>query len=204
MFTLPTLPYPYDALEPFIDAKTMEIHHSKHHKTYVDKLNAALEKYPELQKKKVEELLANNLKTIPEGIRTAVRNHGGGHFNHSFWWPMLKKDVKFSGEIANAINKKFNSYDSFKEEFTKSALGLFGSGWCWLVLNNEELEIITTPNQDSPISQGKIPVLAVDMWEHAFYILHNANKPAYLENFFKVINWRQVNENYKKASGKNN
>lgn len=198
MFTLPNLPYSFDALEPYIDAKTMEIHHGKHHKTYVDKLNAALEKYLELAKKPVDELL-KDLNKIPNDIRTAVRNHGGGHSNHSFFWLILKKDTKLSGEIANAISEKFGSYEKFKEEFTNKSLALFGSGWCWLVLNNGNLEIITTPNQDSPISQGKIPVLGIDMWEHSFYLLHNANKPAYLENFFKVINWEQVNENYKKA-----
>lgn len=198
MFTLPSLPYSFDALEPYIDAKTMEIHHGKHHKTYVDKLNTALEKYPELQKKKVEELL-KNIKTIPEEIRQAVINHGGGHFNHSFWWPMLKKDVKLKGEIEKAINKKFNSYDNCKEEFTKSALTLFGSGWCWLVLNNNELKIINTKNQDSPLMEGKTPIMGIDMWEHSFYLKHGPDKPSYLKDFFNIINWDQVNENFKKA-----
>ncbi len=198
MFTLLPLPYSFNALEPYIDAKTMEIHHDKHHKTYVDKLNVALEKYPELQKKKVEELL-KNINSLPEEIRTVVRNHGGGHFNHSFWWPMLKKDTKFSGKIAEVINKKFGSFEKFKEEFTKSALSLFGSGWTWLVVNNGKLEIYNTANQDSPLMENKIPILGLDVWEHAYYILHNANRAAYLENFFRAINWDNVNENFKRS-----
>ena len=198
-FTLPTLPYAYDELEPYIDAKTMELHHGKHHKTYVDKLNAALEKYPELQKKRVDELLAINLKIVPEEIKTAVRNHGGGHFNHGFWWLILKKDTKFSGEIEKAINKKFGSFDKFKELFTNSATSLFGSGWTWLVLNNNELEIINTPNQDSPISQNKIPILGLDVWEHAYYLKYQNKRADYLNAFFNIINWNQANENYKNA-----
>ena len=199
MFTLPPLPYSFDALEPYIDAKTMEIHHGKHHKTYVDKLNAALEKYPELQKKKVEYLL-KNISSIPKEIRQAVINHGGGHFNHSLFWELLKKDTKFTGEIEKAINKKFGSYDNFKEEFTKSALGLFGSGWTWLVLNNGQLEIINTSNQDSPLSQGKIPVFGLDVWEHAYYVKYQNRRNEYIEAFFNVINWEQVNENYNKTN----
>lgn len=198
MFTLLPLPYSFNALEPYIDAKTMEIHHDKHHKTYVDKLNAALEKYPELQKKKVEELL-KNINSLPEEIRTAVRNHGGGHFNHSFFWELLKKNVKFEGKIAKAIEKEFGSFEKFKEEFTKSALSLFGSGWTWLVVNNGKLEIYNTANQDSPLMENKIPILGLDVWEHAYYILHNANRAAYLENFFGVINWDYVNENFKRS-----
>ena len=196
--TLPNLPYAYNALEPYFDEETMKIHHTKHHQAYVDKLNAALDKYPKFQDKKVDELL-KELNKIPEEIRTAVKNHGGGHFNHSFWWPMLKKDTKFSGDIAEAIKKKFGSYEEFKKKFTETALSLFGSGWGWLVLNKKELEIMTTLNQDCPISQGKVPVLGIDMWEHSFYVKHRANKPAYLEDFFHVINWEQVNKSYKKG-----
>lgn len=198
MFTLPSLPYSFDALEPYIDAKTMEIHHDKHHKTYVDKLNTALEKYPNLIKKPVDELI-KDINKIPEDVRTAVKNHGGGHFNHSFWWLLLKKDVKLKGEIANAINKKFGSYDNFKEEFTKSALGLFGSGWCWLVINGSQLEIVNTLNQDSPLSQGKVPVLGIDLWEHAHYILYYNRRDEYIKNWWNVVNWNQVNDNFSKT-----
>ncbi|MBS3156184.1 superoxide dismutase [Candidatus Woesearchaeota archaeon] len=193
---LPKLGYAYDALEPFIDAKTMEIHHTKHHQAYIDKLNAALEKYKNLQNKDVEDLL-KDLNKIPEDIRTAVRNHGGGHSNHSFFWKLLKKDVKFSGDIAKNIEKTFGSYEEFKKKFREAALGRFGSGWAWLVLNKGKLEIMSTANQDSPLSEGKVPVLGLDMWEHSFYIKHNANKAAYLEDFFHVINWEQVNKHFK-------
>ena len=196
--TLPNLPYAYNALEPHFDEATMKIHHTKHHQTYVDKLNSALEKYPKLQEKRVEELL-KDLTNIPEDIRTAVRNHGGGHFNHSFWWPMLKKEVKFSGEVAEAIKKKFGSYEEFKKKFTENALTLFGSGWCWLVMNKGQLEIMQTANQDSPMSQGKMPILGIDLWEHSMYLKFQNRKIEYLEAFFNLINWKQVNGNYKKA-----
>ena len=194
-YTLPDLGYEYNALEPYIDEQTMRIHHTKHHQTYIDKLNAALEKYPELQKKSALELI-KDLNKIPEDVRTAVRNHGGGHVNHSMFWKLLKKDVKFTGKVANEIKNKFGSFDKFKEEFSKSALGIFGSGWGWLVVNSGKLEIVTTPNQDNPISGGKIPILGIDMWEHSWYIKHNANKSAYVEDFFHVINWEKVNENF--------
>ncbi len=197
-FTLPKLEYKYDALEPYIDAKTMEIHHTKHHQTYVDKLNAALEKYPDLQKKSVEELV-KGLNSVPEEIRTAVRNHGGGHLNHSFWWPLLKKDVKISGEIAKAIDQKFSSFDKFKEQFSNAAIGLFGSGWAWLVFSNGQLEIATTPNQDNPLTQGKIPVLGIDVWEHAYYLKYQNKRADYISAFFNVINWKRVNENFLNA-----
>ncbi len=198
MHKLPTLPYPYYALEPFIDAKTMEIHHGKHHQAYVDKLNVALEKHPELQKKKVEDLL-KNLNSIPQEIKQAVINHGGGHYNHSFWWPMLKKGTKYKGEIQKAIEKTFESFDKFKETFTNSATTLFGSGWAWLVLDKGKLEIIQTKNQDSPISLGKIPVLGIDVWEHAYYLKYQNKRPDYVAAFFNVINWDQVEKNYKEA-----
>ena len=196
---LPKLPYASDALEPYIDEKTMEIHHGKHHQTYVDKLNKALEKYPKLQGKSVEELI-KNLELIPEDIRTAVRNHGGGHANHSFFWLILKKGVEPSGEILKAINKKFKGFDAFKEEFSTKATNIFGSGWCWLILNEKgELEIVTTGNQDSPISQGKIPVLGLDLWEHGFYLKWQSNKKGYIDNWWNVVNWQQVEKNYKMA-----
>ena len=192
---LPELSYPYDSLEPYFDAKTMEIHHMKHHQAYVDKLNVALEGQEELAEKSVEELL-QNLDAVPNNIMVALRNHGGGHFNHSFWWPILKKDVKAEGEIIEAINRKFGGFDKFKEEFTKAATGLFGSGWAWLVVNQGELEIIQTANQDSPISQNRTPLLGIDVWEHAYYLKYQNRRPEYIEAFFNVINWEQVNKNF--------
>ena len=198
--SLPALPYAYDALEPFFDAKTMEIHHTKHHQTYVDKLNAALEGHENLQKLGVEDLL-KDLNAVPENIRTAVRNHGGGHANHSFWWPILRKEVNYSGDIASAINSKFGGYDEFKEKFSTAAALLFGSGWTWLVWSNGELEIMTTPNQDSPLSQGKTPILGIDVWEHAYYLKYQNRRPDYIAAFFNVINWEQVDEYFKAATG---
>lgn len=198
MFNLPKLPYAYNALEPFIDAKTMEIHYSKHHQTYVDKLNKALEKYPKLQKKTAEELI-KNLDAVPEDVMTQVRNHGGGHVNHSFFWLILKRGVEPAGELLRAINKKFNGIDNFKTEFSNKALGVFGSGWCWLVLNGKDLEIMTTPNQDNPISQGKIPLLGIDVWEHAYYLKYQNRRQEYVDAFWNVVNWDKVNENFMKA-----
>jgi superoxide dismutase, Fe-Mn family len=196
---LEPLPYSFDALEPHIDAKTMEIHHGKHHQTYVDKLNAALEKHPNLQEKKIEELLSQ-LNAVPEDIRSAVRNHGGGHFNHSFWWPLLKKEVKPNGEVLEAIKSSFESLDKFKEKFTAAGMNNFGSGWAWLVLTKEgSLEIMSTPNQDSPISQGKMPIVGVDLWEHSFYIKFQNRKNEYLAAFWNVVNWDQVEKNYQSA-----
>lgn len=199
MFNLPKLPYAYDALEPFIDAKTMEIHHTKHHQAYIDKLNKALEKYPKLQKNSAEDLL-KNLPVVPEDIRTAVRNHGGGHANHSFFWQILKKGIEPKGEILRAINKKFKGIDNFKEEFKDAATTLFGSGWAWLVVNSQGgLEIMKTPNQDSPITHNMIPVFGLDVWEHAYYLKYQNRRNEYVEAFFHVINWNKVNENYLKA-----
>lgn len=195
---LPKLEYNYDALEPFIDARTMEIHHSKHHKAYVDNLNKALENNQELQDKSAEELI-KELDQIPENIRTAVRNNGGGHVNHTFFWKILKKDIEPKGEIIEAIKKKFGSFEAFKEEFINAAMTRFGSGWAWLVLNNNELEVINTPNQDSPLTQGKTPLLTIDVWEHAYYLNYQNKRKEYLEAFFNIINWEKVNENYKKA-----
>lgn len=198
-FELPKLEYEYDSLEPYIDKQTMMIHHDKHHQAYTDKLNAALEKHPEMKIKSAEELL-KNLNKIPEDIRTAVKNQGGGYVNHSFFWTILKKNVKIKGKIKEAIEKKFGSFDKFKEEFTNTSVGLFGSGWTWLVINgNKELEIITTLNQDSPLSVGKIPILVIDLWEHAYYLKYQNRRPEYVENFFNVINWEKVNENFLSA-----
>ncbi len=195
---LPALPYAYNALEPYIDEQTMQIHYTKHHQTYVDKLNAALEGYDDLKKKSAEDLITD-LNAIPEKIRTAVRNHGGGHANHSFFWPLLWKGVDFDGEVANAIKAKFGDYDTFKEQFSNSAALLFGSGWTWLVIRNGELEITTTPNQDSPLSQGHIPILGLDVWEHAYYLKYQNRRPEYITAFFNVINWEKVDENYLKG-----
>lgn len=191
-YQLPSLKYPYESLEPFIDAETMRIHHDKHHQTYTDKFNEAIKNNPKLQNKKVEELLSN-LNKIPETVRQAIINHGGGYYNHSFFWEILKKGTKPKGEILKEIDKTFGSFEKFKEEFTKQALTLFGSGWVWLVLN-KKLEIIQTKNQDCPLSMGKTPVLAIDVWEHAYYLKYKNKRADYIEAFFNVVNWDKVNE----------
>jgi len=198
---LPEVSYSYDALEPFIDAKTMEIHHSKHHQAYVTNLNAALKDQPALAEMGLDKLL-KNINEIPEAIRTAVRNHGGGHANHSFFWPSLKKDVAAEGPVVDAIIKKFGSFEAFKEQFSTAAVKLFGSGWAWLAVDKGELTILTTPNQDNPIMGGKTPVLGVDVWEHAYYLLYQNRRPDYVANFFNVINWEKINEYYLQAIGK--
>ena len=197
--TLDSLPYAYDALEPYIDEQTMRIHHTKHHQTYIDKLNAALEGHKAFRDIQPEELL-KDLNTVPEAIRTAVRNHGGGHVNHSFFWPLLKKNVDFGGKVAGALTAKFGDFDSFKGAFSNAAALLFGSGWAWLVWDKGDLEIITTPNQDSPLSQGKIPLLGLDVWEHAYYLKYQNRRPEYIEAFFNVVNWEKVDEHFKVVS----
>jgi superoxide dismutase, Fe-Mn family len=194
---LPKLPYDYNALEPFIDEQTMRIHHTKHHQTYVDKLNAAIEKHPELSGKSAEELI-KNLESIPQDIRAAVRNHGGGHANHSMFWLLLKKDSQPHGEVLDAINRDFGSLDKFKEAFIAAANNHFGSGWAWLVVSQGKLEIVTTSNQDNPISQGKHPILGLDVWEHAYYLKYQNKRPDYTAAFFNVINWEQVAKYYEK------
>jgi len=197
-FELPPMPYEYDALEPFIDKQTMTIHHTKHHQTYVDKLNAALEGHADLQALAVEEIISD-LNAVPEKIRTAVRNHGGGHANHSFFWPMLKTGTSPHGDIAQAINSSFGSLDKFREAFSAAAAGLFGSGWAWLVANDGKLEIMTTPNQDSPLSAGKTPVMGIDVWEHAYYLKYQNRRADYIAAFFNVINWKKIDENFRQA-----
>lgn len=192
---LPKLEYAYDALEPYIDAKTMEIHHTKHHQAYIDKLNLAIEKYPELQEKKVEELL-KDLNKIPEDIRAAVRNHGGGHYNHSMFWKLLKKNVKMSEKVNVAIDESFGNFENFKKQFTDAALNRFGSGWAWLVLNKGKLEVLSTANQDNPVSEGKIPILGIDVWEHAYYLKYQNRRAEYVEAFWNIINWEEVNSNF--------
>ena len=191
---LPKLNYSYDALEPYIDAKTMEIHYTKHHQAYIDKLNLALDKHPELFKKKVEELLGNNLKIVPEDIKTAVKNHGGGHLNHAFFWQTLAKDKKFEGGIEKEIIKQFESFEEFKKQFTDAAMNRFGSGWAWLVSDKGKLEVMSTGNQDSPLMEGKEPIIGLDVWEHSYYLLYNNRRADYINAFFNIINWDKVNE----------
>lgn len=193
-FELPPLPYGYDALEPYIDAQTMQVHHDKHHQTYVDKLNTALEKYPDWQTKLIEDLL-KNLDSVPEEIRSAVRNHGGGHFNHSIFWPMMKKGGGGEpvGEIASAIQRDFGSFSVFQEKFSDAAATVFGSGWAWLVKDSAgKLTVVKTSNQDSPISQGLTPLLGLDLWEHAYYLKYQNRRAEYIENWWQVVNWDEV------------
>ncbi len=195
--TLPKLPYDYKALEPHIDAQTMEIHHTKHHQTYITNLNKALEGKPDLEAKSVEALIAN-LNAVPEDIRTAVRNNGGGHANHTLFWTLLSpKGGKISGDIDGAITKAFGSFDAFKEKFETAAKGRFGSGWAWLVADKSgKLEVISTANQDSPLMEGKVPLLGVDVWEHAYYLKYQNRRPDYLAAFWNVVNWDTVNKNF--------
>jgi len=198
-FTLPPLPYAYDALEPYIDARTMEIHHDKHHAAYVANLNKAVAEFPEVAKMSVEAML-KDLNAIPEKIRTAVRNNGGGHFNHSLFWQMLKKDGgEPTGDLAKAVDSAFGNFSAFKEKFSKAAAGQFGSGWAWLAIDaNGQLSIEPTANQDSPISQGKQPLLGVDVWEHAYYLKYQNRRPEYVAAFFHAINWGFIAERYEK------
>jgi Fe-Mn family superoxide dismutase len=197
-FELPPLPYPYDALEPYIDARTMEIHHTGHHGAYVRNVNAALEKHPELQNRSIEDLL-RNINQIPEDIRTAVRNNGGGHANHSIFWTIMGPNAggEPSGELAQAINQTFGSFATFKEQFSAAAAGVFGSGWAWLVLNNGRLEIVTRPNQDSPYMDGLYPVMGLDVWEHAYYLKYQNRRPEYIANWWNVVNWDAVAQRYR-------
>jgi len=198
---LPDLPYSYDALEPSIDTKTMEIHHGKHHQSYVNNLNAALENHPELQEKSVEDLISD-LNSIPENIRNAVRNNGGGHANHSLFWPCMGPDGGGTpeGELADAINSAFGSFDNFKDQFSKAAATRFGSGWAWLCVdNNGDLVVTSTPNQDNPISDGLKPVLGLDVWEHAYYLNYQNRRPDYVSSWWNVVNWNQVVLNFSSA-----
>jgi superoxide dismutase, Fe-Mn family len=199
-FELPQLPYAYDALEPHIDKETMNIHHTKHHNTYVTNLNNALEGNEELLSKTVEEVVAN-LDAVPEAARTAVRNNGGGHANHSLFWQVISPNGggEPAGELAEAINSKFGGFEGFKEEFSKAATTRFGSGWAWLVVNNGELEVTSTPNQDSPLMEGKTPILGLDVWEHAYYLNYQNRRPEYIGAFWNVVNWEEVNNRYTSA-----
>ncbi len=194
-FELPQLPYGYDALEPYIDAKTMELHHTKHHQGYVNKLNEALEKHPEFKVESLE-VLITNLDAVPEDIRTAVRNHGGGHFNHSLFWKNMRPAAKEipnvpEGKLLEAFTRSFGSFDNFKTEFTKTATGIFGSGWAWLI-GNGKLFIMTTGLQNCPVSEHAIPLLGIDVWEHAYYLKYQNRRPEYIEAWWNVVNWPEV------------
>ncbi|GEB32219.1 MULTISPECIES: superoxide dismutase [Brevibacillus] len=197
---LPALPYAHDALEPHIDAQTMEIHHGRHHATYVNNLNAALEAHADLQEKSVEELISN-LDALPESIRTAVRNNGGGHANHTLFWEILSPNGGGAptGELADAINAAFGSFDNFKAEFAKAATTRFGSGWAWLTAEGGKVAISSTPNQDSPIMEGKTPILGLDVWEHAYYLRYQNKRPDYIGAFWNVVNWDEVSKRFAAA-----
>jgi Fe-Mn family superoxide dismutase len=200
-YTLPKLPYAYDALEPHIDARTMEIHHTKHHQTYIDKVNAALEKHPDLAKQDIDDLM-RNLAKVPEDIRTAVRNNGGGHSNHSFFWVIMKPGGggKPSGALAQAIDQKFGSFEKFVEEFNAAGANRFGSGWAWLTVDgNGDLRIESTANQDTPLSEGRTPILGLDVWEHAYYLKYQNKRPDYMKAFWNVVNWDEVAKRYASA-----
>lgn len=194
---LPQLPYAFNALEPFIDEQTMQIHHGKHHQTYVNNLNAALETHTDLQAKSVEELIAN-IDALPEAIRTAVRNNGGGHANHSLFWQVMgpNKGGAPTGAVAEAINAKFGSFDAFKEAFAKAAAGRFGSGWAWLIKSGDGVDVTSTPNQDSPLMEGKTPILGIDVWEHAYYLKYQNKRPDYVAAWWNVVDWDAVNKRF--------
>ncbi|PCL89587.1 superoxide dismutase [Paenibacillus lautus] len=199
-FQLPALPYAHDALEPHIDAQTMEIHHDRHHNTYVTNLNAALENAPELQGKSLEDLIGN-LDAVPESIRTAVRNNGGGHANHSLFWEVIGPNGggQPTGALADAINSELGGFDKFKEDFAKAATTRFGSGWAWLVVKDGKLAVTSTPNQDSPIMEGQTPLLGLDVWEHAYYLKYQNKRPDYISAFWNVVNWEEVGKRYDNA-----
>lgn len=199
-FELPALPYAYDALEPVIDADTMRFHHDKHHATYVANLNKALEAHPELFERSVEFLIAH-LNHLPEDIKGAVRNNGGGTYNHTLFWEMMAPEgqTAFAGPVADKIKEIFGSYEEFKKQFAAAAAGRFGSGWAWLVADGDKLEILSTANQDNPLTEGKRPLLCLDVWEHAYYLKYQNRRVDYINEWFRIINWDFVNEQYKKS-----
>lgn len=208
-FTLPKLPYPADALEPHIDARTMEIHHARHHKAYVDNLNKAIAEAPELATKRIDDLL-KSLDAVPEKIRTTVRNNGGGHYNHELFWQMMKKGGggEPKGELAKAIEKRFGSFNAFKDEFARAATGQFGSGWAWLVVDGGELRVVATPNQDTPVMRGipelraaGAPLLGIDVWEHAYYLHYQNRRADYISAWWNVVNWDFATQRYAKLKG---
>ena len=201
-FSVPPLPYPSDALEPHIDKLTMEIHHDKHHGAYVTNLNKALESAPNLASKTVEELLANNCAIVPDAIKTAVRNNGGGHANHSMFWTILSKGGggQPSGALGDAIKSTFGGFDTFKEKFNAAATTRFGSGWAWLVKDGSKLDIYSTANQDSPVMEGKFPIMGLDVWEHAYYLKYQNRRPEYIAAWWNVVNWPEIEKRF--AAGK--
>jgi superoxide dismutase, Fe-Mn family len=198
-FTLPALPYGYDALEPHIDARTMEIHHTKHHQAYVNNLNAAIEKAPELQNKSIEELM-RDVNSAPEAVRTAVRNNGGGHWNHSMFWEIMAPGAggEPTGALADAIKSAFGDFAKFKEQFTAAATGRFGSGWAWLLNTGGKLSITSTPNQDNPLMEAKTAILGLDVWEHAYYLKYQNKRPDYIAAWWNVVNWSAVAKRFGK------
>jgi Fe-Mn family superoxide dismutase len=196
--SLPPLPYSFNALEPHLDAQTMQIHHGKHHQAYITNLNAALEKYPELQSKSVEDLL-KNISSVPEDIRTAVRNNGGGHVNHTMFWQIMSPNGGGAptGAIADAINSRFGGFDNFKEQMNKAGAARFGSGWVWLVSSGGALAVESTANQDSPLMEGKTPIFGIDVWEHAYYLKYQNRRPDYLNAWWNIVNWDEINKRLK-------
>ena len=196
-FTLPAVPYGYDALEPHIDARTMEIHHTKHHQTYVNNLNAAIEKAPELQGKSLDDLM-RGINSVPESVRTAVRNNGGGHWNHTMFWEIMSATAggQPQGGLADAIKTAFGDFAKFKEQFTAAATGRFGSGWAWLINDGGKLSITSTPNQDNPLMDGKRAILGLDVWEHAYYLKYQNRRPDYIAAWWNVVNWNAVAKRY--------
>jgi Fe-Mn family superoxide dismutase len=197
-FTLPALPYANDALEPHIDARTMEIHHTKHHQAYVNNLNAAIEKAPELASKSLDDLM-RGINSVPEAVRTAVRNNGGGHWNHSLFWQLMGpgKGGEPTGKLADAIKSAFGDFNKFKEQFAAAGAGRFGSGWAWLVNDGGKLSITSTPNQDNPLMEGKTAILGLDVWEHAYYLKYQNRRPDYITAWWNVVNWDAVGERYR-------
>ena len=201
MFTLPALPYEYSALEPHFDGDTMKIHHDKHHQTYVDKLNTAVQGHADLEAMTVEDLLLNFAK-VPTELQTAVRNHGGGHANHTLWWTILAPSPAplAAGKLMDALNKNCGDMETFKQHFTEKATGVFGSGWAWLIAKKDgSVEIITKPNQDSPLMDGQTPIMGLDVWEHAYYLKYQNRRPEYIAAFWKVLNWTEVERRYQAA-----
>ncbi len=199
-FELPPLPYAFNALEPHIDAQTMEIHHDRHHATYVNTVNGAIEKHPELDQKSIDELLGN-LSSVPEDVRTVVRNHGGGHFNHSIFWTLMGPGGggEPGGAVADAINQAFGDFATFKDTLSKAAIGQFGSGWGWAFLAGGKLQVKGFPNQDNPVMEGGVPILGVDVWEHAYYLKYQNKRPDYVAAWWNTVNWGAVEERFSKA-----
>lgn len=193
MFDLPKLDYDYGALEPYIDEQTMKIHHSKHHQTYIDKLNLAIQEFPELEEKSIEDIL-ENLDILPEKIKTTIQNNGGGHFNHALFWKSMSpnKNIQPSGKLSEAISSQFGDFSNFQAKFTEAAVGRFGSGWAWLVEANGKIKITSTANQDCPLSQKEVPILGLDVWEHAYYLKYQNRRPEYIEAWWSVVNWDEV------------